>query len=210
MLNINNLILGPVQTNCYLVSDSKTNNTVVIDPAWDGAEILKIAECEGLKIAEIWCTHAHFDHLGGVADLCAKLSTRPKIALHKADFPLWQAQGGAPFFGMHVEMGPEPDTWLEHGQKVNLGEYEFEIRHTPGHTPGHVVFYCATESLAFCGDLIFQGSIGRTDFPGGDYQTLMESIKLQIMVLPDETRLLSGHGAETTVGEERLYNPFLS
>lgn len=210
MLKIKNLILGPVQTNCYLISDTKTDFAVVIDPAWDGAEIFKTAERDGLKIVEIWCTHAHFDHLGGVADLCTKLSPRPKIALHKADFPLWQAQGGAPLFGLQVDMGPQPDTWIENGQRFNLGEYEFEIRHTPGHTPGHVVFYCATESIVFCGDVIFQGSIGRTDFPGGDYHTLMESIKTQIMVLPDETRLLSGHGPETTVGEERLYNPFLS
>ncbi|MBN1538050.1 MAG: MBL fold metallo-hydrolase [Anaerolineales bacterium] len=209
MLNIKTLTLGPVQTNCYLLSDSLSKSAVVVDPAWHGLSIIEAAKQENLSIEAIWLTHAHFDHLGGVAEICVQLSAQPKILLHKDDFPLWQAQGGAPFFGMHVDTGPQPDTWVSHGQKIHLGEYEFEVRHAPGHTPGHVIFYCATESIVFCGDVIFQGSIGRTDLPGGDYQTLMESIKTQIMVLPDETRLLSGHGPETTVGEERQFNPFL-
>lgn len=210
MLNIRNLILGPVQTNCYMLWDSKTDKCVIIDPAWDGAEIFKTAEKEGLKITGLWYTHAHFDHLGGVADLCAKLSPQPKIALHADDLPLWKAQGAAPLFGMQIDLGPEPDTMITHGQKMQIGEYEFEVRHTPGHTPGHVIYYCQTEAVVFCGDVIFQGSIGRTDLPGSDYQILIESINTHILSLPDETHLLTGHGPETSVGEERLYNPFLS
>lgn len=210
MLNITNLILGPVQTNCYLLSDPTTNTTVIIDPAWDGEDIYKATESNGLKITELWFTHAHFDHLGGVADLCAKLSPQPKIALHADDLPLWKAQGAAPLFGMQIDLGPEPNILLTHGQIIHVGGYELEVRHTPGHTPGHVIYYCQAEAVAFCGDVIFQGSIGRTDLPGSDYQALIESIKMHILTLPDETRLLTGHGAETTVGEERLYNPFLS
>ncbi len=210
MLNVTTLILGPVQTNCYLVTDTKTNTAVVIDPAWDGLKIIKAAEVNGWRIADLWLTHAHFDHLGGVAEMCTRLSPLPRIALHSEDFPLWKARGGAPLFGMQINPGPEPDIWLTHGQKINLGEFEFEVRHTPGHTPGHVVYYCQAEAILFCGDVVFQGSIGRTDLPGGDYQTLIRSIKTHIMTLPDETRLYSGHGQDTTVGEERHYNPFLS
>jgi hydroxyacylglutathione hydrolase len=210
MLDIKTLILSPFQTNCYLVSDTKSNTTVVIDPAWDGKDIAKTIELNGKKIKEIWLTHAHFDHLGGIAELCSQLTSPPKIALHLADLPLWENGGCAPLFGMHMDFGPKPDLWIIHGQKINVGEFEFEVRHAPGHSPGHVVYYCPTEAVLFCGDVIFQGSIGRTDLPGSDYDTLIASIKTQILTLPDETRLLPGHGLGTTVGKERLYNPFLS
>jgi hydroxyacylglutathione hydrolase len=111
---------------------------------------------------------------------------------------------------MQIDPGPEPTMHLSHGQKLPLGDRLFEVRHTPGHTPGHVVFYCGSEKVVFCGDVIFWGGIGRTDLPGGDYDTLMHSIQSQILSLPNDTRLLSGHGGETTVGYERRENPFLS
>jgi glyoxylase-like metal-dependent hydrolase (beta-lactamase superfamily II) len=133
----------------------------------------------------------------------------PPVALHPGDYGLWRAQGGAGLFGYHIDPGPEPTIDLSQFTRLRLGEAEFEVRHAPGHTPGHVIFYCAQEGLAFCGDVIFQGSIGRTDLPGGNYDTLLHSIRSQILSLPDETRLLSGHGPETTVGAERVYNPFL-
>lgn len=209
MLNISTLVLGLVQTNCYFISDPKTKSAVVIDPAWDGKYILKTAEQQGFHISQIWLTHAHFDHLGGVAELCNMQTPPPKIALHEDDMDLWKSQGIAPLFGMQIDPGPLPDIKLDHGQKLYLGENEFEVFHTPGHTPGHVVYYCRAEAIVFCGDTIFQGSIGRTDLPGGNYDKLIESIKQFIITLPDETRLLSGHGPETTVGEEKLYNPFL-
>ena len=113
-------------------------------------------------------------------------------------------------FGLKIDPGPEPTIDLEHGQILHLGRYRFEVRHAPGHTPGHVMFYCAEQKVLFCGDVIFQGSIGRTDLPGGDYQTLMNSIRTQVLSLPEDTRLLTGHGPETTVGLERRYNPFLT
>jgi glyoxylase-like metal-dependent hydrolase (beta-lactamase superfamily II) len=123
--------------------------------------------------------------------------------------PLWQMKGGAPLFGMDIDPGPQPDTQLEQGQRLSVGEVEFEVRHAPGHTLGHVVFYCPAEAVMFSGDVIFYGSIGRTDLPGGDHQTLIHSIQTQILTLPNNTRLLSGHGPETTVGAERSGNPFL-
>jgi len=210
MLEIIPFVLGPVQTNAYLIADSDTGAAVVIDPAWDGDVIVKEAERRGWRIGSIWLTHAHFDHLAGAAQVADLSSPPPPVALHPDDYPLWRAQGGAPLFGMRIDPGPEPTIDLIHGQTLHLGAYDFEVRHTPGHTPGHVIFYCATAGVVFCGDLIFGGSIGRTDLPGGSYESLMHSIHGFILTLPDATRLLSGHGPETTVGEERLENPFLT
>lgn len=210
MLSIVTLVLGPVQTNTYLIADDKTGEAVSIDPAADGEVILAEASRRGWRIGSIWLTHAHFDHLGGSAAVADGSSPPPPVALHPLDYGLWRSQGGAPLFGLKIDPGPEPTIDLSHAQKLRLGEVEFEVLHTPGHTPGHVVFHCPTEKVVFCGDLIFASSIGRTDLPGGDYHTLLENIHNHILTLPDETRLLSGHGPETTVGEERVQNPFLS
>jgi hydroxyacylglutathione hydrolase len=210
MLSIVTFVLGPVQTNAYLVADDSSGEAAVIDPAAEGKLILEEAVRRGWRIANIWLTHAHFDHLAGAAAIADGCSPAPPVAMHPDDYWLWRNEGGAPFFGMRIDPGPEPTIDLEHGQILHLGGLELEVRHTPGHSPGHVVFYCARERVVFCGDVIFQGSIGRTDLPGGDYQTLLNSIHTQILSLPDETRLLSGHGLATTVGQERIYNPFLS
>jgi glyoxylase-like metal-dependent hydrolase (beta-lactamase superfamily II) len=209
MLSILTLPLGPVETNAYLVADPASGEAVVIDPAWDGQRILKEARRRGWRITNLWLTHAHFDHLGGAAAVAEGVTPMPPVALHPGDYGLWRVQGGAALFGMEIEPCPEPTVDLSQFIRLHLGDAEFEVRHAPGHTPGHVVFYCAEEGVAFCGDVIFQGSIGRTDLPGGDYGTLIHSIRTQILSLPDDTRLLSGHGPETTVGVERLYNPFL-
>ncbi len=210
MLEIISLVLGPVGTNTYLIGDPQSRTAVVVDPAWDGDIILEEANRRKWRIQQIWLTHAHFDHIGGMAELVAGIQPMPDIALHPADLPLYSMMGGAAFFGMHIDPGPQPTMHLSHGQKLSLGMQEFEVRHCPGHTPGHVVFYCKSEKLLFCGDVIFWGGIGRTDLPGGDYDTLIRSIRTQILILPYETRLLSGHGGETTVGVERVENPFLS
>jgi hydroxyacylglutathione hydrolase len=210
MLEIISLILGPVETNSFIVADTVRNEAVVIDPAWDGQIIAAEAQRRGWRIAAIWLTHAHFDHIAGAAGISHQVQPLPPVALHPSDLPLWEAQGGAPFFGMRIDPGPRPTVSLAHGQSLHVGGYAFEVRHAPGHTPGHVVFYCASEKLVFCGDVIFRSSIGRTDLPGGSYKTLLNSIQTQILTLPDPTRLLSGHGPETTVGQERLENPFLS
>ena len=210
MLEIISFTLGPVQTNAYLVADPDSGAAVVIDPAWDGGVIVREAKQRGWRIGSIWLTHAHFDHLGGAGQVADLSSPPPPVALHPEDYPLWRAQGGAPLFGMRIDPGPEPTIELKHNQILHLGTYDFEVRHTPGHTPGHVVFYCASAGVVFCGDVIFGGSIGRTDLPGGNYDTLIDSIRMHLLSLPDETRLLSGHGPETTVGEERRENPFLN
>ncbi len=209
MLEIMPLVLGPVATNAYIVADHDNRSAVVIDPAWDGELILAEANRRRLRIEQVWLTHAHFDHIGGLAGLVNGINPTPQIALHPADLPLYSVQGGAALFGMRIDTAPEPTQLLKDGEILHLADWNFEVRHCPGHTQGHVVFYCATEKVLFCGDVIFRGSIGRADLPGGDYDTLIRSIQTQILSLPDETRLLSGHGGETTVGAERRSNPFL-
>jgi len=132
-----------------------------------------------------------------------------QVALHPDDYSLWRANGGANAYGLTFDPGPEPTIDLAAGQRLYLGDVEFEVRHAPGHTPGHVMFYAPGEKVMFSGDVIFQMSIGRTDFPRSDHRTLIESIQREVLSLPDETRLLPGHGPETTVGQEREFNPFL-
>jgi glyoxylase-like metal-dependent hydrolase (beta-lactamase superfamily II) len=209
MLEIISRVLGLVSTNCYLIADTDTGDAAVIDPAWDGQVIVAEAQKREWKIGQLWYTHAHFDHFGGAAEIAAALNPPPIAALHPLDHELWQNQGDAPLFGLHIDPGPEPTVDLTHGQVLHLGKIEFEVRHTPGHTPGHVVFYCASEAVLFSGDLIFQGSVGRTDLPGGDWEALVRSIREQVFSLSDGTRLLSGHGERSTVGDEKYDNPFV-
>jgi len=210
MLSVITLVLGVVQTNTYLVADPSTREAVVIDPAWEGEKILAEANQRDWQIKSIWITHAHFDHIGGVVEIVEGCKPSPPVALHPADKWLWQTQGNASLFGLKIKPGPVPSIDLSVERFLWLGKTQFEVRHVPGHTPGHVVFYSAENCLAFCGDVIFQGSIGRTDLPGGDYDTLIQHIQDQILSMPNETRLLSGHGPETSVGFERANNPFLT
>ncbi len=196
-------------TNTYILADDTTGEAVVVDPADDGALISKQIAQQDWHLVSIWLTHAHFDHIGGTAELADLSNPPPLVALHADDMPLWRIQGGAGYFGMRIDPGPEPSIELKHGQILHLGENQFQVLHAPGHTSGHVMFYNQSEAILICGDVIFQGSIGRTDLPGGDYDMLINSIQSQVMSLPDETRLLCGHGPQSTVGQERSYNPFL-
>src|SRR5688500_12533761 len=209
MLEILSFTLGPAQTNAYLVADPETKEAVVIDPAWDGHLILKAAQDRGWRIGHLWYTHAHFDHIGGAAAIADALNPLPLVALHPDDHVLWRAAGGGSAFGFNIDPGPEPTIDFVHGMRMRLGPAEFEVRYTPGHTPGHIVLYCAGAGVCFCGDLIFAGSVGRTDLPGSSTDALANSIRTQIYTLPDETRLLPGHGPETTVGEEKVSNPYV-
>lgn len=209
MLEIIPFTLGPVQTNAYLIADPDTKEAAVIDPAWDGHVILKAAQQRGWRIGHLWYTHAHFDHIGGAGAIADALNPLPLVALHPSDHVLWRAGGGGALFGFDIDPGPEPAIDFVHGMKMKLGSNEFEVRFTPGHTPGHCVLYVASAKVCFCGDLIFAGSVGRADLPGGDWDALVKSIQEQIFTLPDDTRLLSGHGPVTTVGEEKLSNPFV-
>ena len=216
MLEIVSFTLGPAQTNAYLVADSDTKEAVVIDPAWDGHIILAESQKRGWRIGHLWYTHAHFDHIGGAAAIADALNPLPLVALHPNDHVLWRAGGGAAMFGYDIDPGPEPTIDFVHRQILRLGSVKFEVRFTPGHTTGHCILYVPdtgaerSPSVCFCGDLIFAGSVGRTDFPGGNWEQLEKSISEQVYTLPDETRLLSGHGPETTVGEEKRSNPFVS
>lgn len=200
---------GPAQTNAYLVGESG-GTAVVVDPAWDGRQIVQAAEERSWRITNIWLTHAHFDHFGGSAGIDAANPHRVPVALHPDDQPLWRLNGGASMFGVaDFDPGPEPEIPLTHGMTLHVGPHEFEVRHTPGHTSGHVILVCSDQGVVLCGDLIFQGSIGRFDLPGGDGEQLLASIQREILSLPDNVRLLPGHGPETTVGRERRTNPFL-
>lgn len=210
-LEIITMTQGPAMTNAFLLADSASSTAVVIDPAWDGKAIHERAQAMDWRITNIWLTHAHFDHFGGAAELNDRAPSPIPISLHPQDHPLWRVQGGAAFFGVEAfDPGPEPTIEFEHGMLLRLGEYEFEVRHTPGHSPGHVLIRGLEAGVVFCGDLIFAGSVGRTDLPGADQRVLLESIRREVLTLPDEVRLLPGHGPESTVGRERQTNPFLT
>jgi glyoxylase-like metal-dependent hydrolase (beta-lactamase superfamily II) len=167
-----------------------------------------LLEQSKLRLAAVLLTHAHLDHIEGVARLVRRIPA--PIHLHPDDRRLYDAAAlQAAQFGMQVEPLPAIDKTLAGGQKLDFGGLDFEVRHVPGHSPGHVLFYDQRAGIAFVGDLVFQGSIGRSDLPGGNFEQLMRSIREQVLTLPDATVLYSGHGPRTTVGHERLTNPFL-
>jgi hydroxyacylglutathione hydrolase len=200
--------VGITQTNCYIVGCEETQEGVVIDPGGHPKRILKAVEESGLTIRYVLNTHCHFDHMGANAEIVA--ATGALLALHPAELPLLQARGGAFLFGMSVKESPLPDVELAPGQVLGVGTLRFQVLHTPGHSPGGVTFYLEEQGVAFDGDALFHMGVGRTDLPGGDWDTLMRSIREVISALPDETVLYPGHGSKTTVGREKARNPWLS
>ena len=200
--------VGITQTNCYVVGCEETQEGVVIDPGGHPQRILKAIEESELTMRYVLNTHCHFDHMGANAEIVA--ATGAPLALHAAELPLLQARGGAAMFGVPVKESPMPDVELEPGQVLEVGTLRFQVLHTPGHSPGSVTFYLEEEGVAFDGDVIFQLGIGRTDLPGGDWNTLMRSIREVLFALPDETVLYPGHGPKTTVGQENRSNPWVA
>lgn len=206
--DVETLTVGPFQSNCYIVRPSGGGDPVVVDP---GDEALRILDrLGGDTPAALLLTHAHLDHIGAVAALVRE--TGAPVYLHEGDRFLYDAaEEHARAFGLRVEAPPAPDHELAEGEDLSFGSLEFEVRHTPGHSPGHVVLVGrgAAKGTAFVGDCLFAGSIGRTDLPGGDMSTLLASIRRRILTLPDETVLYPGHMGPTTVSRERQTNPFL-
>jgi hydroxyacylglutathione hydrolase len=198
---------GRFAENCYLVLDEPSGEAAVIDPGEEAGLILHKLSGAGGRAVAIWITHAHVDHVAGVGRV--KAATGAPVCLHPADRLLYDhVADQALAFGMPAEPLPAPDRALAGGDVLRVGTLAFRVRPAPGHSPGSVLF--EGEGAVFSGDVLFQGSIGRTDLPGGDFDTLIQSIERELLVLPDSTIVYPGHGPETTVGRERRSNPFLS
>jgi hydroxyacylglutathione hydrolase len=202
------LPIGPLQTNCYVAACPETGEAAVIDPAWSGEALFEFIEREGLQVKVLLLTHAHFDHIAGAAAL-RRLSGARLLAHPDSRALLTQASLHARAWGFQIEPAPPLDGELAAGQVIEVGTLRLQVLYTPGHAPGHVCFYEQAAGAVFDGDVLFNGSIGRTDLPGGNYQLLLRSIREELLALPDETVVYSGHGPVTTIGRERRSNPFL-
>jgi glyoxylase-like metal-dependent hydrolase (beta-lactamase superfamily II) len=200
--------VGPLQANCTILGDEEAAEAIVIDPGEEASRIQgRLAEL-GLTLKQILLTHGHIDHVGGAQEL--KRLTGAPILLNEDDLPLLKMVGvQAMFFGLPKPETGLPDQHLSDGQRVGLERYPAKVLCTPGHTKGSVCFYFASLKLLVAGDTLFAGSIGRTDLPGGNSAKIINSIQTRLLTLPDETRVLTGHGPETTIGRERRSNPFL-
>jgi glyoxylase-like metal-dependent hydrolase (beta-lactamase superfamily II) len=209
-LKIETFILGPIENNTYLLTDTDTNFAAIVDPAIPSRELLESIRKNGLLLTYILITHAHFDHVGGVKWFKNQFKGEPRIALHQADLSLWLEGGGARDFGFDFDAGNQPDLIIEGEQTFNLGNSNANVLLTPGHTTGHVTYHFPESSVAFCGDLIFYHGVGRTDLKYSDQDDLDLSIRQKIFTLPEDTILYPGHGPSTTVGEEKLNNPFIT
>jgi glyoxylase-like metal-dependent hydrolase (beta-lactamase superfamily II) len=202
----------PIFKNGYLVSCETTKEAVYIDPGDEVDELVADAQLSGLKVTMILLTHAHFDHITGVAR--AKSAFGAPIWLHRDDLFLYDgAMDQGRLFGMAVATQPPVDHFYAPGQRLTFGRYVVDVRHTPGHCPGGVCLAIGPADAAarelFVGDTLFAGSIGRTDLPGADHEQLLRSIREELLVYPDDTIVHSGHGPDTTIGVERTSNPFL-
>jgi len=201
----------PLQQNCSMLWDSETMEGVFVDPGGEPEKLMTVAKEVGVTIKELWLTHGHLDHAGAAEDLRKQIDA-PVIGPHKDD-QFWldmieesYAKYGMPGMGKDVV----PDRYLEEGDVLTLGATEFQVTHTPGHTPGHVVIYNQDLKIAFVGDVLFRGSIGRTDFPKGDHATLIKSIQDKLWPLGADMRFVPGHGPASTFGQERKDNPFVA
>lgn len=198
------------EQNCTLIWCDATKRAVVIDPGGDVPNILSAIEQSGVTVDKIWLTHGHLDHAGGAAELKDKLGGVPIEGPHQDDkFLLDNLIDGGKRFGFEGIRNVTPDRWLNEGDQVTIGELTFDILHCPGHSPGSVVFFNKDMRFAQVGDVLFNGSVGRTDLPGGDHATLINSIKTKLLPLGDDVGFICGHGPGSSIGQERQTNPFI-
>ncbi|CAK3552830.1 MBL fold metallo-hydrolase [Vibrio splendidus] len=196
--------------NCSIVWCDETMEGIVVDPGGDVQQLAAIIEELGVKVVNLVLTHGHLDHVGGTVPLAEILNVNI-VGPHKADnFWLQGLENQSQMFGFPLCKAFEPNTWLEEGDKVTFGNQVIDVIHTPGHTPGHVVLFSEQARIAFVGDVLFNGAIGRTDFPQGDFNTLIASIKTKLWPLGSDVTFVPGHGPESTFGRERASNPFVA
>src|SRR5574341_395800 len=200
------LVVGPLGVNCYILGDDAAREAFVIDPGGNARDILNALQQHQLKVSAIVNTHAHFDHVVALDEIRAATGAPFMIHVDEADM-LAKAQASAALFGLAIPLQKPADRLLHEGDELNAGKISLKVLHTPGHTPGEICLLNGKN--LFVGDTLFQGSIGRTDFPGGDYGTLMRSIRDKLFPLPDDTVVYPGHGPSTTLREEKALNPFL-
>ena len=199
----------PFQQNCSLLWCPETKKAAVVDPGGDLDRMLAAARQHAVQIEKILITHGHIDHAGGTAELASQLQV-PVEGPHEGDRQwIEQLTQQGRMFGLAAGGSFTPDRWLNDGDTVSFGKITLAVLHCPGHTPGHVVFFHAPSKLAIVGDVLFQGSIGRTDFPGGDTQTLLNAIRNKLWPLGNDVTFIPGHGPNSTFGDERRYNPFV-
>lgn len=204
-MKIKNIVVGPLQNNCYIIYDEKNLESMVIDPGDEPDMIMDFIESSKLSVKYIICTHAHFDHIGVVDDI--KRETGAKIVIHRDDLEIYlRAQDHAALWGFDIDPLPKPDMFVSEGDELSIGQLKFEVFHTPGHSPGGICLY--GEGIIITGDTVFAGSVGRTDLPGGNIQELKKSFK-RIIELPAETQILPGHGDLSTIMEEKEVNFFV-
>ena len=210
MLQVKIVPVTAFAQNCSILWDSDSKAAVLIDAGGEADKLKAEVEALGLQVKALWLTHGHLDHAGAVGEL-AQLWQVPVIGPHKDDqFWLEMLQEVSARYGFPIPQPVQVDQWLEGGEELKLGEHRFEVRFAPGHTPGHVMFYNAQHGLLWTGDVLFKGSIGRTDFPRGNHQQLLDSIQRECFSLPDETQFISGHGPISTIGFEKQHNPFVA
>jgi glyoxylase-like metal-dependent hydrolase (beta-lactamase superfamily II) len=202
------LTVGPFQENCYVIGDEETGEGAVVDPGDEAARIALAVERTNLEIGQILITHTHIDHVGAVAALVDEYSC-PVLMHAEAEPMLKQLPAQAMTMGLRFGKVPTVDGYIEDEEVLEVGGLRLVSRYTPGHAPGHLAFYVESEGVVLSGDALFAGSVGRTDLFGGNMEVLMRSIRERLLTLPDETRVYSGHGPQTTIGNERTYNPFL-
>ncbi len=205
---ITTLVVTEFMTNCFILGDEATKRAIVIDPGGEGQRIIAEIEAQAFSLVGIVNTHAHVDHIGANRDL--KDYFNVDIMMHQAELPVLKvASKMARLFGVNIDQPPNPSRFLEEGDKVVFGNTYLEVLHTPGHSPGGISLVSRSNKSCFAGDTLFAGSIGRTDLPGGDYDTLINSIKSKLLPLGDDVTVYPGHGPATTIGTERRFNPFL-